>query len=659
MTKSLLSNIREEQLLAEHGFFDVVNGVSHAELTRGAFAILMRDLIRYGNKPKQDHQEALIALLATMTDMAQGKRKGRYAFPLPTGMGKTQSIIAWVTALNHLEHDHIAVSVSASKVEALCELKRNLIDHGVPEGKIGLVHSYNYDPTTTDKHGQLLPGYASLPSTGNSDRQIMLVTHNRVKGSSDNPFFHYYLGKPRALMLYDESLIVSDSVGINFSQIRGALGFLKGIHKGSERHEELFKYLSGIEDEIDSTLDRLKQSDDDNELVLQLPAVTEANVVSYRKLLGSHVVTKVLHQLLDVLHLPIRVINAGESGVVAYNVTVPPEIENILILDASYPIRELLHLDKSIKDAEEHLSYLKNISTPLPLLKRFDRVRIKHMKAPGGRRAVTEDFSKSPSDRRISKDIAQVVSGIPEHESVLIFTYKEQSRDDAKFKDKLISELEKAGINTKRKVIHGDSERDRINVLTWGSETSLNNYNHCSHVILTGILHRSFIDLASVTVGQSDDILTRVTKGSLQKLRTSELVHLVYQAASRGTCRTISEGKAKAMTLWLIHKGDDLREGLAKVMPGANWESWEGYYSEEKESQTKKIARQIRDYLDKFTGDQISTRKLKEALNIKIPPNSFTRARDYFLENLSKAWVLQGRTLIRDESLTYGFQAEN
>ena len=41
--------------------------------------------------------------------------------------------------------NHVSVAVAASKVEALCEMKRSLLEIGVPESKIGLIHSKRYD----------------------------------------------------------------------------------------------------------------------------------------------------------------------------------------------------------------------------------------------------------------------------------------------------------------------------------------------------------------------------------------------------------------------------------------------------------------------------------------------------------------------------------
>src|SRR5438552_100884 len=65
---------------------------------------------------------------------------GGTVLALPTGMGKTSAIAAFVAALHRLDIG-VAVAVAASKVEALCDLKRKLVRLGVAEAKVGLKHS--------------------------------------------------------------------------------------------------------------------------------------------------------------------------------------------------------------------------------------------------------------------------------------------------------------------------------------------------------------------------------------------------------------------------------------------------------------------------------------------------------------------------------------
>ena len=71
----------------------------------------------------------------------------RWAFGLPTGMGKSRAIISFCRALAALKLNHVSVAVSAAKVEALCQMKRDMIAAGIPSDRIGLIHSKLHDPT--------------------------------------------------------------------------------------------------------------------------------------------------------------------------------------------------------------------------------------------------------------------------------------------------------------------------------------------------------------------------------------------------------------------------------------------------------------------------------------------------------------------------------
>jgi len=214
-----------------------------------------------------------------MTSMARGKLRGRWAFGLPTGMGKTSAIIAWIATLAALKLDHISVAVSASKVEALCQLKRDLIKQGVAEKRIGLLHSYRYSPRMNPGDG-----WASEPSTEDSDRQIMLVTHSRVHNAGRVRQFGEFNGQPRDLLLYDESLIVSESTGVQLRELRGAIGLLRGKYRDSEKHQGVIGYLMECERLLDEALGRVKQ--DGSKGIITLPSLDEPTRSTFTSVLG-------------------------------------------------------------------------------------------------------------------------------------------------------------------------------------------------------------------------------------------------------------------------------------------------------------------------------------------------------------------------------------
>src|SRR5207247_191955 len=61
-----------------------------------------------------------------------------------------------------------SIGVASEKVEALCQLHRDLIAEGVPEEKIGLIHSYGFDAENAERirrGEQVRDNFASVPAT--------------------------------------------------------------------------------------------------------------------------------------------------------------------------------------------------------------------------------------------------------------------------------------------------------------------------------------------------------------------------------------------------------------------------------------------------------------------------------------------------------------
>ena len=101
-------------------------------LVDAAFGRLKANLERYGNILSEKHATALRAILEGMADVALGSRQGRLAYPLFAGGGKTQAIIAFIAAVHSLGLENVSVAVCTQRVESLCDIKRDLIDNGVP-----------------------------------------------------------------------------------------------------------------------------------------------------------------------------------------------------------------------------------------------------------------------------------------------------------------------------------------------------------------------------------------------------------------------------------------------------------------------------------------------------------------------------------------------
>lgn len=383
-----------------------------AVLTQRAFSILKADLEHYGNTLSTFHESALMELCGLYSRIILGKTSGRYAYPLATGLGKTQSIVAFCTALHELGIKG-SVAVAASKVEALCDLKRKLLAHGIPEQEIGLYHSYRFDPKFNGKEGT-----ASLPATDeNKERRFMLVTHNQIRGRRGIKHFNEYQGKPRDLLIWDESLFISNPVSISERALRAELAALEVYSETTTKRDSLLDYLRTCTKIIKKELTE-QQAGKTPELIY-MPFLDEKTLLEYESLvLSKNNKGALIRDFLKVSPEGIRIIESQEgTGIIHYEIAIPPELDNLVVLDASYPIRTLEQLDSSI---QSEYRFADNVKT-------FNQVAIHQMLVASGRDAMEEDFRK---DRKTAREVAALIRDtIPKDQAVIIFTFNKRGID--------------------------------------------------------------------------------------------------------------------------------------------------------------------------------------------------------------------------------------
>lgn len=623
-------NVPSCSTIPDASALEAING-----LAVQAHALTIAKLKGFGNRLTDSHKEALHRLAHELSLLTFGAKRGRYAYPLPTGMGKTQSVVAFCTALVTQGFDDKSVVVSATKVEALAGIKRDLIANGVPEDRIGLIHSYRHDPTMDPKG--LPEGFASLPATDeNDERQIMLVTHNRIKGGKVDRF-NWYRGAPRNLVIWDESLLVSRSRLISSKSMEKSLGHLR---PDLPANSPAVQYFDAALEAITHEQERQKAGAKPKQL--ELPVVDDNLLHAIRCDIGTAEVQEALHLFLEMAQEPLRVIeDKNGQVVVTYEIVVPKELESMAILDASYPIRELEKMDPTIKQG---------VIFPDDL-KRFDHVRLHHLKSSSGRGSVAQSF-KQPKriDRKMSMEVCDLISGLPEKEGVIIFTFKTRGGSSNRkaspdFQQLLADDLRDAGVDTTAKLAEGD----RIVMLTWGQETSLSEYSYCKHVVFAGVLHRDYLQIASEMIGQMDDLCGMVSPSMIRQVLTSEIAHGLYQAVSRGCCRIVDGYQALPMDIWLIHSNDYIRPSLEQMMPGVQWLQWKPKHLINRHKLQAAI-RAIEAHLQALpiTVDTTSTQALRKLLDLKISRNYFREALEMVVGSL-EGWELVDRSVKRQE----------
>ncbi|WP_304306662.1 hypothetical protein [Pseudacidovorax intermedius] len=496
-----------------------------------------------GNVLSTDHRYAIGLIQEELARLAAGELHGRRAYALPTGMGKTTAAAAFIAALYRLGHHDVAVTVAAAQVHALGKFREELLHLGVPAELIGIKHAVRG---------------SDVPNTGDDSRRYQLVTHVRVRAGVD-PLAAEYQGRERALVVYDETLFRADTASIRADAVRGAAGFLRDYKPGhplSLFMAEATRLLAAQYDAAEHT---------PRGIALDLPYIEQQEVETWMSWIEHDpVVSKnagLVEDLFALLQLmgdraPLQVMNTGQGkGLISVRSTIPSALRSVAILDASTPIRELVKLDSTV-----HL-----VDLPAEL-KSFEDVQVFQRLTAGGRSSLESQYRPTQLGREIA-DIVQAELAADPDRCFLIFTFKD--RGDNRHAEVIRTQLRRIGIDVDA-VTAGDKRQ--FEFLTWGQQEGLNGYDHCETVILAGILTRDHISIAAAIKGQSGDPRYNPSEQQIQKVIASEIAHCAYQAASRGSCRVVRDGKASAMRLHLLFKDMTLRGLLEPVMPGATWD---------------------------------------------------------------------------------------
>ena len=608
-----------------------------------AYDILEHDLISRGNVLSRMHEAALYMLVDTLARHALGEGEGRLAFPLPTGCGKTSSIIAFASALHRLGYQ-IPIAVAASKVEALCGLKRDMLAHGIPDELIGLAYS-DSSP-------------ASLPSTGNrpeDGRLIQLVTHAKVRMNEKHMgLFAQYKGEQRPLLIYDESLWRSEVFAFPVVDVESALGALLPHARNKVEQQGLIDFLQVSISIINGALSKAQAEKDDlnKGIPIQLPDAHPEVLNLWKKAINTGPLYQpqkdAVCNLLDVSQQSLQVISISQGGgAIAVRPAVSDQLQNIVVLDASAPIRDLVSLDSSIE-----LAY--PISADI---KSYKAVEVVQILANGGRSSIEQTFSVSRQETSmLSKEVIDVVKGELSRDPVrciLLVNFKKSRRSELDISERLKADLMDAGFDPKETLIVDGKERPRFTFITWGMHEALNGFEYCETVILCGLLHRANLDIAAAIRGQTADLAAPTPHSLIDKVLRSELAHCLYQAGSRGSCRRVNNGKANAMRLFFILPDTGLKTILEPVMPRVQWSFQDPVYMKKATADRVMLTIRAR-ILEALQGlpegvQKVSSVQLKRLMSFETgeaAKRSFSNAVDSL--NLAvHGWRGEGRSLVR------------
>jgi hypothetical protein len=634
------------------------------ELTNEAHRIVTgRMRGEFNNTLSEAHNEALYRTVGLFSCIALKLKSGRIVADMPTGAGKTLSVVSWLTAVNRLGLP-VSVTIAASQVEALAKIIRDLEAQGVPRDKIGLVHSKGYCPLkaasflATGDYTALGDNNASEPVTSDNDsRPFLFVSHQRIRLAAEDPSREAmltYQGHTRNLLLWDECLMTTKATAATMTDIRSGIGALKpyaGIEGPDSKITLALDYLDCCDSWIEDEYQRQCANETPNGLTL--PVLSEAELDAFaaaiRSKLGDEArAFPALQMLLEASGQELRLARMGDSksALIGYRVTIPAALKDVVILDAGHVVNRLVGLDPTIARDE----WFATKAASGDALKTYENVKVHFALEKSGRAAMEDAYGKRIANGFPSK-LVEAIGSIPPDEAAIIFTFKHKRRNRPDIPSLIKQDLKKGGIDPDALLPNG---KPRITVLTWGQHTSLNEYSHASNVLFAGILHLDDETLVATAIGQTGNLLTPLDgRFNVADLKRGDVAGALYQAMSRGSCRFTIDGKAKAMNVWLCHYDPNIKIELEKVMPGLSWMDWD-IGTKRDASKVETIALQISGFLRTQTADRIGNKTIKAALNLgDVPPATFTRA--VRLVDAS-GWQRDGQSFVRSNSAeAFGF----
>lgn len=620
-------------------------------LPSDALAYLLGKLRAYGSEVSPDHEKALAGLLWLATELTEGRLTGRVRFALPCGMGKTTGVRAFLRTVATLGLPHRLI-VAASKVEQLCGLKRQLIaEDGVAPELIGLLHSYEVDPAKA-KDG--LPGFASEPSGGH-DRQFLLVTHANTRVTDAGAPRAWLKGREDNLVFYDESLIVGDALTLPLLDEYG--DSLRADYAAFEttlilrpEHEPAARWIKAAMDKLFQAARKAEKVD---VVTVTIPSIAEAEAASYLRLRPMVCekfprLVSFIEQARDGVEFRVFIDRKSNRSLVSYSIGLPDTIRNVIVLDASDPVREIVHHDYRMTRAEDVVPLLagfRDVPGGIASIKRYDNVTIYFAREGAGRKAMREEFAAGKRSALVQKFVRLMKQKTDR--KTLAFVFKQKSDRDTNFARIVLGAARDAGIDPLEGVAEGQAA-GRLNVLTWGRETATNDFQSCEVVALLGVFHPRSDVMAGQYLGQVDDLKAPGVAGLVTRLVRAEALHSVYQAINRGSMRRTlvidGESQAAPCEVYIVHSDPDLRQKIEAVMPGAKWLPWREPDECLSESEIALLIEERLRELEAEGVKRVSLAALKPTVAPTVASTTWRRARNIALESIH--WYMDGRSLV-------------
>ena len=521
-----------------------------------AFDQLSAYLNDKGSPLQGQHKDALKAFMETLEDGLRGKLEDKYyLLSLDPGMGKTRACVEFIRAWR--EQGYQPNSSILIGVSTLDELKSFVTASGLPSDEFGV-----------------LTGNPEMNALGQSsnlhDQARVLFTtqqmiRSRTKGQSfdDASEFHYN-DQPRALRLWDESILPRDGVIIRRDDLLGLMSPLR---------PDFPDYVERLE-----ALSRTIETSTEGALVVVDEALCLNRAQQRRaKALLSSREQGFVDKLQLVSGTSLRTVQDERYGsaLISVTPTLPEDFAPVIILDASGRVRETY---------EEWGRNKGNLVRLVSAGNSFHELNVHVWKRSSGK-----DTMNDPDTRT---EIAMAMGTLFERDPEgrwLIVTYK-GAKDGLEL---AVKRNKPANVNPKLTYIH------------WGIHHSTNEHRDIDNVIIVGQFTYRSLDYLGLVLASSGQPDPSDAMPDTRAMKVGEYQHNLLQAVCRASVRKASQGVTERCNLFLITSQPRIEEVLEKTFPGCGVTEWVG--GDQLQGQILKATEFIRSCL--INGDQESISK--------------------------------------------------
>ena len=161
------------------------------------------------------------------------------------------------------------------------------------------------------------------------------------RSSANLSRYNTFNGKPRSLMLYDESLITSDVDHFGTVPLYSSLAACIELVKRIDEHAEISNFLTEVKAIIEAAEDSYDPFD---VTMIDQPTIEPRLADKYQRFFGAKDGGKLVAKFLKAANLPLRMLKSGGAAIVSYQVVVPTAIPNIPRVGRDLPDPQVVSL---------------------------------------------------------------------------------------------------------------------------------------------------------------------------------------------------------------------------------------------------------------------------------------------------------------------------